>query len=449
MDTIIFFALPLILLPVFITKSEWGLAVIAGIAIFFGEGWHPGLHEAWTFYNIDFINIHIMEVLIYSLLITVLINRKILSRNKIWIPPYSGIVFIFLLLMILAAFHGFLRGASPRAAFGYGEWRALFLTLLLLILVPNIIDSTEKVKRLLNWIIILATLRACIGVGNYWLGQGQIHATLQTPIIFWDSGENMLFAALIVISIAEFLMVRPIKAATKLRGVACLPMAYSVIISMRRNVWLFMGVAIFAMFMCLNLKQKMRFIFVTIVMIFTISIGLLSGVGGKSVQPVIKRIGSFTNTRIDTNPFHLYDIYDAFLTIKQHPWMGVGFGNGFIRMKSKHGVGAENIIPNIVHNIYLHIWLKMGIFGLLTFLLIWIAFIAYGLSRISRITDLRHRALVIGIFSIIFGMLGSFIWGTYLFANTRTPLIMFIFLGLFATLLYRRESTDALNSREA
>ena len=351
--------------------------------------------------------------------------------------------------MILAAFHGFLQGASTRAAFGYGEWRALFLTMLLVILVPNIIDSPEKVKRLLNWIIILAVLRVCIGVGNYWLGQGQIHATLQTPIVFWDSGENMLFAALIVITIAELLIVRPIKAATMLRAVACLPMAYSVIISMRRNVWLFMGVAVFVIFIFLNLKQKMCFILASLLMIFTISIGLLSGVGGKSVQPVIERIGSFTNTKIDTNPFHLYDIYDAFLTISEHPWMGVGFGKGFVRMKSKHGVGAENIIPNIVHNIYLHIWLKMGIFGLLTCLLIWIAFIAYGLSGISRITDLRDRALAIGMLSIIFGMLGSFIWGTYLFANTRTPLIMFIFLGLFATLLYRRESAESLNSREA
>ena len=442
MDTIIFFVLPLILIPIYIQKPAWGLAIIIGLTIFFREGWHPELTEVWTFYSMNLLNIRIMEVLIYTLLIVTVLNRKILGKAKFWMPPYSGILMIFMCLILAAALHGLLQGATFRAALGYGEWRALLMAMLLLVLVPNIRDTPEKVRKFMNGVFILAALRACIGVGDYWLGQGQVHATLQTRVIFWDSGENILFAMLIVVTLAEFLIRRPITVSTLLRGAACLPMIYSVLFSLRRNTWLFIAVSILVMFVLVSVKQKMRFVFAGLLGVLLLSAVFITGGGGGQVQSIVNRAGSFLNTKTDTNAFHLYDIYDAFLTICEQPWIGVGFGNGFTRIRTLHGVGAENISPNIVHNVYLHIWVKMGILGLVVFLLFWITYLAYGIQGIFCISDQYNKSIVIGLMSIVFGLLAMFIWGTDLFANTRTPILVFTFLGIVGTFI-RPNTKDA------
>lgn len=444
MDSIIFFALPLMLIPVYIQKPAWGLTIIIGLTIFFREGWHPEFTDVWTFYSMDFLNIHIMEVLIYTLLVVMMVNRKILGKAKFWMPPYSGVLMIFMSLVLAAALHGILQGATFRAALGYGEWRALLMAMLLIVMVPNILDTPEKVRRFMNWVFILAALRACIGVGKYWLGQGQVHATLQTRIIFWDSGENLLFAVLIVVTIAEFLIRRPLTVSTLLKGAACLPMIYSVLFSLRRSAWLFIGVSMLAMFVLVSVKQKMRFVFAGLLVALSLSAVFITGGGGDKVRSVVNRAGSFLSAKTDTNAFHLYDIYDAFLTVCEHPWTGVGFGRGFTRVRTLHGVGAENIPPNIVHNVYLHIWLKMGILGLIIFLLFWITYIAYGLKGSQDMRNSYDKSHAVGLLTVIFGLLALFFWGTTLFSNTRSPIFVFTFLGLISALIRQKEISEVV-----
>lgn len=430
----------------YIINSELGLIVLTGILIFFREGWYPGLENVATLYKFDFFNFHVIELIVVAFFFITLI-KKTFKSESLFLPRFTGFLILFFLMVVLAAIHGFMAGASLKSAFGYGEWRVFIIAMSMLILVPNILNTPPKINNYINWIYLLAFFRACQGAILYALGKGQIHATLKIPIVFWDSAENMLFAFLVICALAEFMISKPILVKTWLKLLACIPMLFSVIFSLRRNSWLQLIVPFIVLFILLKLNQKVKII-ITGFFVIIIFLGIVvSGLGGKKIQTVVTRIGSFGSSSEDTNSFHLWDMYDAYLKIRQTPWIGVGFGNGFKRFKSRRVGGAE-IAPNIVHNTYLHLWLKMGIFGLMCFLLFWFIFILDGYNAYASMVSKTDQAMILGILVNVFGILAVIMWGTDLVANTRVPMLFYSLFGVVPGMIgYYRRKISAVQQR--
>ncbi|MCD4813019.1 O-antigen ligase family protein [bacterium] len=445
MEHIIFLGILCVAVLSYWYKPYLGLIVLVASLVFFREGWHPDMAGAWTLYRMDIFNLHLTELIVICFFSISLINKKILGKGKFYLPPFTGGIILFLVLVVFSAFRGYMGGATLKSAFGYGEWRSFFFAMLMILLVPNILTTRKRILRFLNWIYILAFLRACQGVLLYLMGKGPIHATLKSQVVFWDSAENMLFAVLSVLAVAEFFSRRPVLLQTWVKLIACLPMMFSVIFSLRRNAWVQFGISLVLVFFTFQLRQKIKFFIAMFLILAGMFFWVFSGLGGEKAESVRGRLASFVSTRTDTNYFHLYDMYDAFLAIKEKPLFGGGFGHGFRRVKTSR-FGGQGINPNIVHNTYLHLWLKMGLLGLAAFLLFWFMLITYGYHGSRMIREVQDKVIVKCLVANIFGILAVIIWGTDMVANTRVPFLFYTLFGILPSMIivHRKINSDSL-----
>ncbi len=425
-------------------KPEWGLLILLGIVIFFREGWHPALLHAWTFYNnIEIANIHVFEVLILSLIGITLFKRNVLEKKTLWLPPFTWVVILFLSNLVFSAFYGYANGASLRHAMGYGEWRILFLMFCLFLIIPMILDNPQKLKKFFTVFFILGVIRCLIGWLTYLQGKSLIHPTLNIPVVFWDSGDNLLLSILIVIAVVQLLLNKKLTAGLIVKVGFIIPMTLAILLSYRRTYWLFLILSLTVVFFLVNIKGRIRYL---VLMFFggSLILGLLAiNFSQPGVARLLERAESFFTLRADTNRFHIYDLYDAMQTISKFPVLGVGMGNGFKRIKTlEYGIMGEPVTTNIVHNTYLHVWLKMGLFGLMIFIMFIIFYYHFILKRFNKIKDPFNKTVIISSLAVLTGLLGVFFWGPGLVDNTRNIFLMFSLLGAATTVIAYNKSRD-------
>ena len=432
-------------------KPEWGLLVLLGIVVFFREGWHPSLENAWTFYNnIKLANIHIFEILILSLIGITLFKKNVLERKPLWLPPFTWVVILFLSNLIFSAFYGYANGASLRSAFGYGEWRILFLTFCLFLVIPMILDNPQKLKKFFTVFFILGVIRCLIGWLTYLQEKSLIHPTLNIPVVFWDSGDNLLLSILIVIAAVQLLLNKKLTTGLIIKVGFIIPMTLAILLSYRRTYWLFLIISLTVVFFLVNTKGRIRYL---ALMFFggSLTLGLLAvNFSQPGVARLLQRTESFFTIRADTNRFHIYDLYDAMQTISKSPILGVGMGNGFKRIKTlRYGVMGEAVTTDVVHNAYLLLWLKMGFFGMIFFLILMISFFHFNLQSLKTISGNFDKSIIITGIAVLIGLLGMFFWGPGLLGNTRNIFLMFFVMGSALAVIAHNKTNQSISIQES
>lgn len=406
--------------------------VLALIALA-SDGWNPSEPNYMNIFRVNFGRIYLMEWIGYAGIFLHLV-RKVLAREQFCVPPHAKwpllIAVCFALMMPLSAVLGLYLGNDTREALGYLEWRALFLSLLVYAVIVLENPRTEELYRYIWFYVAVVSLRGMHGIIKYLLGHGDYHPAVGT-IVFIDSGVLVSMVACILLVTAMLGFGTHIKNVILLVAVLT-PMGFSVVASLRRNVWvgLLAGLAVVGALLPGNRRLKMLVpvgFGAAAVMAFSDWWG--STVLGDRVMSTLSFLKNpdmvFAPADKNSLPFHVYDLLDAWNYIRKAPITGYGFGAHYVRiLTAMTGVMGDEVIPNFVHNQYLHFWLKMGVMGLALYVG-WIAVvIVHAVRRAKKLShDNMDKPLLVGAVAFLVGSMAMQMWDASLIGQTKMPLL--------------------------
>jgi len=115
-----------------------------------------------------------MEFAVYGLLFGYLIRRAVAdpreSGQRLFVStPFDKPLKAFAALLPAFAIYGLAQGNPFQDAFGYFEWRSLFLGIVFYFLVTTIVRNRENALRLFEWFLGVVVLKAVYFLLIYWL----------------------------------------------------------------------------------------------------------------------------------------------------------------------------------------------------------------------------------------------------------------------------------------
>ncbi|MGB6483363.1 MAG: O-antigen ligase family protein [Candidatus Acidiferrales bacterium] len=431
-------------------RLEWGIYAIVAFAILCIDGWTPNRSPDDVVFRLAIGRIYIMEFAVYVLLAAYLIRRAFsrlpVSERHVFVPtPLDLPLKLFAGLLPAFAFYGFALGNPAQDAFGYYEWRVLFMAIVFYFLITTIIGTREKALKLFWWFLALDTIIGLYCLTLYVLGSdGPLPFVLGTgPVGEGPENYMFVFAALGAISCLFFCREKNPGKRSLVRLAAIVPVV-NILFSEKRSAQLGLLVGLVVLAWRVPFRKKLKWGAVIaglalIALLFASATGLNEkSIGlGKSASRYTE-ITQFLENRShvadmsgETLLFHIFDFVDSFNSIRLRPILGYGFGGEFVRKYTALAfVGGENIEPGIVHDQYLHFWLKMGLGGLLALLWIYIRFFKFCRSAIPRIPVTEFHAVALGLCAAMWGDLAIETWGPVWIGDTKIPLLLFLSLAL-------------------
>jgi O-antigen ligase len=396
------------------------------VVVFFGEGFNPDQTDRIVFYRFGVGHVYLIEIVVWLAILLMLLRRRRFpgSINR-------GIVAFGLALcgsMLLSGFYGMSRGANLQDAFGFYEWRAWCMGIVLGLSLTLVFD-VEDVRFALRWLTIATAIHAAQGLLGLSLGLGEMHPTYQVRVPFFDSAEGALFS---LFALYAFMLGTRADGSGKrlLWMLASLLMIVALVLDRRRSYWLafsLMGAVVLA----LRWWHLRTIILMAPVLFALVDVVLWTPWASDRYTEVTQMLSGtvFVDASASTR-FHLLDLQDVGITIRDNLLLGVGSGSGFTRFLTlQYHVGAENIGTGLAHSAYLTVWLRMGLVGLLLFVGLLMTIIRAGVIGIGRPRPLSDlHVLVAG----IVGYSSTYIWTTELFPSSRVPLIFGVVLAAIA-----------------
>jgi O-antigen ligase len=180
----------------------------------------------------------------------------------------------------------------------------------------------------------------------------------------------------------------------------------ALIITQSRGFWLAMILCCLVVFFLSNRTEKIKMLSIAAisssavlffaVIFFSEYIELIS-------KGLLDRFSSISATQLDTSLLERVKetrvIWDKIL---KNPISGYGFGTNYIR----EYIFYNHFIPTTyIHNGYLSVWYKFGLFGLLTFLSLSVLIIYKGNKALILVKSHNTKSMLIASISLIFGLL--------------------------------------------
>jgi O-Antigen ligase len=431
-------------------RLEWGIYAIVAFAVLCIDGWTPNRSPDDVVFRLAIGHIYIMEFAVYGLLAAYLVkhafNKLPANERHVFVTtPLDLPLKLFAGLLPAFALYGLALGNPAQDALGYYEWRELFMAIVLYFLITTIVDTREKALRLFWWFLALDTAIGFYCLTLYVLGSdGPLPVVLGTGPV-GEGPENHMFvlAALGAISWLFFCREKDTGKRSLIWLVAIVPVL-NIVLSQKRDpqLGLLVGLAVITWRIPFRKKLKWAAAIVGMALIVLLFASAM-GVGEKSIG-VGKSASRYTEiTQFLQNPnhvadvsgetllFHIFDLVDSFNSIRLRPILGYGFGGEFERKYTALApIGGENIEPGIVHDQYLHFWLKMGLVGLVVFLWIYVAFFKFCRSAIPRIPITEFQSVALGLYAAMWSDLAMEIWGPAWVGNTKMPILLLVSLAL-------------------
>lgn len=437
------------------------LYLIVGIVVIFIDGWAPTRSPEEVVFRLGIGRVYLMEWLVYGLLaifvLDWLMGEHRIRRNRVFSPtPLDKPLLFFALIMPAFAVYGFLRGNAFQDAFGYWEWRSLFVAIVFYFLFTSILDTPAKARRLFEWFIVLCAAKASYYLAFYLFGLPYPFEKIIGAGPVDEGPENVMFvfAALVAVSLWLF---RGEKR-TRLQGLApwaALIIFANLVISGKRTMQVGLLVGLVVLGLRLPWRRAVRTASVVAVaaILFTMLLGVSSS--GSSATGVSASASRYSEvlefiqdpTRLsasgETVAFHVLDMLDVLGEISRHPVLGSGFGSHYDReLTLLPSVGGEGLgyEAGMVHSQYLYLWWKMGLFGLIGFFWVVFRFLRYTRKSISGIAVSESDAIIIGAYSAVCADLFMEMWTPQWFTGTKVAFV--VFLGLATAMCLSKKKPE-------
>ncbi len=232
--------------------------------------------------------------------------------------------------------------------------------------------------------------------------------------------------------------------------VLLLLLSLSIIISQTRGTWFSLIIAIIiSLFLSIfvSMKRKSRFLSLSIILsslviVLLISLNLIGKISQQKVEFVEQRVGSVTNLQSDLSLLMRINAYSVIINkIKSHPWFGNGLGS-----KATYLFFGRYSIQQNIDSTYLTILWKMGIIGLIAFILLYFLLLKKAFLIYRRTENNFHKIFSIGLISSFVGLL---ILGTIspILITSRFNLLFGVLFAITdvisqKTLLYEKRSNE-------
>lgn len=403
-------------------------AYLAIIFFFPNIGW--GVDENVAIFNIygkgtgvfpfSLVNIYLFGLFIISFLFW---------RNKQTAIAVCNIRKYFLIFNVLFIGYvtvGVLTGVSFHdAVAGDGVINVLNMTLVTLALLRMVSDQKE-VNRLTNFVLVCALARGLWGTARFLFLGGDVanvYANVQklaVKITFFDINDSLIacvatFYSAWMVTGSRYVLSRKQKVFYWFVIVVEL---FVITFSYRRTAW---GGMLFAgILFCSILPWRRRIIAITVISMITAFILTVVTIQRFEKLSVKKDTGSMLlyDMRGSTKEGRFAELYRAFETIMEHPVVGVGPWGGY-------GPGERY---KFMHSGFLHVWLKSGTLGMLTFLAMLTGFALFFISRRRHLTPEARGLYDTGMAGVLF-IMPTLLMGTPII-EFRTMQLMGVCLAL-------------------
>src|SRR6266545_157657 len=325
-----------------------------------------------------------MDIAIVSLFVIALYRKtsgsKIDRAGRIATPePLIRLAYVSLAGMAFVWMTGMLRGGDFSASLWQID-RVMYLPLLFLLFQMGLRGPKDH-AALARVLLIAAVIRALLAIYIAMTVSIPPDETGNTSLPYQTSHhDSMTFAAAVVLLVA-LVMHRTARWTPRL-ALVLLPILISgMMVNNRRMVWVQIGMVFITLYFATPMnaakrKIKKAALALSPVIAIYLSIGWSSK---SSVFKPVQTIRSVVEPATDASSMtREIENYDLIYTIRQHPILGTGYGNGYweIIPLPPMSYPLERYCP---HNSLLGLWVYAGYFGYTAMTLLWVAGVYFGL----------------------------------------------------------------------
>lgn len=430
-------------------RLEFVVYAIVAVTVVLVDGWLMTRSIEDVPFRFGLGRLYLLEIPIFLLCFAYLIKqwspkKRELFRGVFVRTPLSLPLQAWLIAFPVFAMYGLALGHPLQDAFGYYEWRCILIAVLFYFLVTSLFQDYKGLLALWKWFFLIASVKSFYSLI---LAVTKIDPPL--PLIFGQGpiGEGpestvYLFAALPALAILLFHVEKEFKTRALLFLGAFVMIADLALCQKRDPQLAFLGgLAVIAWYLPRHEKVRWGIRIASLALVIAIS-GVFANIGstqsgiGASLSRYSEIIDFIqapgeNNAPGDTFAFHLFDILDGWEKIKERPLLGQGFGGQTERhLTLLPFAWGGDIDTGMIHNQYLTFWLKMGIAGPL--LMLWLVggFLLFCRKKLKHAQPTFISATVIGICAAVWADAAMEISGAQWIGNTKTPIIIFLNLGL-------------------
>ena len=298
-------------------------------------------------------------------------------------------------------------------------------------LVVNVVRTDEDVRRVLIAGGLVAVFKGVAGTAAWVAGQGRPFGG--TTLTYYEPATNFLMLVFLLTVAAAVLARAPLHRWV-LWGVP--PVAIALTLSFRRSFWI---AAVLGLLLVLLLSRgstpKLLFVGATsVVAALALAISHGGATANETSSGVVERATSLRPERIRSateDRYRLVEQRNVVAALRDHPVTGLGMGVPWeIRYPLPERHKDETFYT---HTVTLWYWLKLGLAGLISYLLL----MAVAIRSSYRIFRLHPEALVacagLGLVAAFCGLVVVETTGSFTGVSLRFTIVLAAILGVMAT----------------
>jgi O-antigen ligase len=287
---------------------------------------------------------------------------------------------LYMVLVLLALLTGLFRNCDR--VLMRVDFMGMLFPVLCFYLCMTLLNSRERIVRMLTVLLAVSGLKALILAGFYLAGHGWPYEPTYR-IATMDSADLLAFITLVLI-VFHLLVRRDIGGfRAGLAVAACLPMLFVIVFAYRRAQWggMILSMGLLYLGAAKAIRRRIAIV-LAIALCASCALVVVSGIQKEKLTLIGSRLASIFDKTQGSNLHHRLESQRVMRDISQSPLFGLGLGgrhSGFVQPE------YAKIPTNVVHNTFLYIWMKLGLPGVAFF--VWAA-ILYG-RRILRFRKQR------------------------------------------------------------
>lgn len=363
---------------------------------------------------------------------------KMISEKEIRLvrTPLDLPIALFMFFALLSLINAFNFDAGLQGLFELLTYVFLFY------IVANNIKTPEQVERLFIPVFFAATLVSIEGILENW-GLGVLVTRGERPPEIFSFLGNPNYIAQYLIIVLPLSITLSLFASRRIKRslsiIVSLILIFCLFLTFTRGAWLgFIASLIFLVFALPlpRLKRQFKWL-IPLVLILVI----IASYFALSQEPFRKELFR----RI---PDRIINWKSTLLMIRTHPILGSGIGNLYFVLPRYLIPKFHEILPmqRIAesHNDYLHIWAEIGLFGLLAFIWLIIAYFKRGFQRF-RMERGYQRALIGALMAAVIATLVQ----SFFDFNLHRPVSNLMFWTILALTLVSQKETFLSSKRKS
>lgn len=353
-----------------VVRPKWALVIMLSIVLIFPEEvWQPFLMGGKTgaipatLYTIEVLGLKVQWALAGGAVLGGLLRLDGLRSRATRAVVFA--LCIFLAADIWGEVWG--RHLSGFSAHLFGQWAVVAAPILLALAALALLDEMD-IRT--GWYLLLgvASVHLLYGLTRYALGEGDWSYELAKHIVFWDTADGFVstFVAVgglgLLLASERRLVIRWIGASLFMLGTVV------IVLSFRRDGLVALAVSLVTMVLLVwRPRTKVTKIATAAVVVMLVVSGTTYVAHSHSLLAQRLRSMNPLGQRADgseTNAFHIQDIREAVVDIADRPWTGWGYHTA-VPQQTDYFIlqGTSSSAITAVHDMYLDVWLRMGVLG--------------------------------------------------------------------------------------